>query len=393
MKLWQTCFVLALLLSESLSTLFTARDIPVIYLNRRPRSLLNTFPFNQRQQDHDHAHDEHHHHEELPASDNKQIRQGDPAPANDLTISNIANANEKCVEKVMMIEEVQYEDGLECHHSYDKRCHTTYTTDYEPQQVEVCDENFVKECFIEYKQAASNETIQICNERPVRACEKDGPIVCETVYESECETHYHIHEVEDDTPDCKVVLEEKCHDVTQGYTTKQECSKWPKQVCSLSKSNVKKYSPETQCKKKPREVCGPGPCPIIAGPKECREDVKTVVQDVPEETCHLRAQPYCKHVTKLVPVLKPNDNCVDVPREVCVRVRTNPKTVKRPVIKKWCYVPTEESGLARSAKSNTDLAPALPDGVVEDVDAEGASLSTLAPEQEVGLTEETTSAN
>ncbi len=91
--------------------------------------------------------------------------------------------------------------------------------------------------------------------------------------------------------------------------------------------------------------------------------------------------------------LKPNDNCVDVPREVCVRVRTNPKTVKRPVIKKWCYVPTEESGLARSAKSNTDLAPALPDGVVEDVDAEGASLSTLAPEQEVGLTEETTSAN
>jgi hypothetical protein len=35
----------------------------------------------------------------------------------------------------MMVEETQYDDGIECHHSYDKRCHTTYTTDYEPQQV------------------------------------------------------------------------------------------------------------------------------------------------------------------------------------------------------------------------------------------------------------------
>ena len=42
--------------------------------------------------------------------------------------------------------------------------------------------------------------------------------------------------------------------------------------------------------------------------------------------------------------LKPVDNCVDVPKEVCVRMRTNPRKVKRPVIKKWCYVPTAESG-------------------------------------------------
>ena len=35
----------------------------------------------------------------------------------------------------MMIEETKYDDSIECHHSYDERCHTTYTTDYEPQQV------------------------------------------------------------------------------------------------------------------------------------------------------------------------------------------------------------------------------------------------------------------
>ena len=28
--------------------------------------------------------------------------------------------------------------------------------------------------------------------------------------------------------------------------------------------------------------------------------------------------------------------CVDVPKEVCVLVRTNPRKVKRPLVKKWC---------------------------------------------------------
>ena len=39
---------------------------------------------------------------------------------------------------------------------------------------------------------------------------------------------------------------EKCRDVTQGYTTQQECDKWPQQICELEKKKVKKYSPETQ---------------------------------------------------------------------------------------------------------------------------------------------------
>ncbi len=49
---------------------------------------------------------------------------------------------------------------------------------------------------------------------------------------------------------------------------------------------------------------------------------------------------------------------MDVPKEVCVRVRNNPRTIKKPIVKKWCYVPTDESGLAsplptaRSAKKS-----------------------------------------
>ena len=28
---------------------------------------------------------------------------------------------------------------------------------------------------------------------------------------------------------------EKCREVTQGYSTKQQCDKWPQQVCKLEK--------------------------------------------------------------------------------------------------------------------------------------------------------------
>merc|ERR1712098_811757 len=52
-----------------------------------------------------------------------------------------------------------------------------------------------------------------------------------------------------------------------------------------------------------------------------------------------------KHVTKLVPKLEPKEECVDVPKEVCTRSRTNPRKVKKPIVKKWCF-PSEESGLA-----------------------------------------------
>jgi hypothetical protein len=86
----------------------------------------------------------------------------------------VAVAGERCVEKVMMVEETEYDEQIECHHSYDKRCHTTYSTDYEPQQEEECDENFVKNCYIEYKNVAFDEPVEICVENLVKNCEKPG---------------------------------------------------------------------------------------------------------------------------------------------------------------------------------------------------------------------------
>ena len=56
-------------------------------------------------------------------------------------------------------------------------------------------------------------------------CEGEGPEECKTVYESNCETSYHEHEVEDDVVDCVEEYEEKCEDVTQG---KKKYAQWAK---------------------------------------------------------------------------------------------------------------------------------------------------------------------
>ena len=76
----------------------------------------------------------------------------------------------------------------------------------------------------------------------------------------------------------------------------------------------------------------------------------------------IEPQQQCKHVTKLVPQLQvinidrntifhlatmqEVEECVDVPKEICTRSRTNPKKVKKPVIKNWCYQPSEAAELA-----------------------------------------------
>merc|ERR1712241_208346 len=63
----------------------------------------------------------------------------------------------------------------------------------------------------------------------------------------------------------------------------------------------------------------------VPGNEECFDRKETVIQEVPEETCNLEPQRICKHVTKLVPLLKPTQECVDIPKEVCSRSRTNPR--------------------------------------------------------------------
>ena len=88
---------------------------------------------------------------------------------------------------------------------------------------------------------------------------------------------YHEHDVEDDFVECADEVEEKCESITQGYTTSEECTKWPVRKCGkVAQKTTKKYSPETECKKVPVELCGPGACPLEQGPEECQARTQTV---------------------------------------------------------------------------------------------------------------------
>ena len=96
---------------------------------------------------------------------------------------------------------------------------------------------------------------------------------------------------------CETVQDEQCEDVTQGYSTEQKCTKWPREVCTNEKRLVLKYSPETDCRKVPRELCGPSGCVLQPGPKECFDKEETVISEVSttlynglksEKKCNLR---------------------------------------------------------------------------------------------------------
>ena len=92
-------------------------------------------------------------------------------------------------------------------------------------------------------QVAFNETVTVCTEPLVKDCDVQGPEICRTEYESECWTKQEVHDVEDDVVECRTEVEEKCEDETSGYTTNTRCSKWPREVCRVSKKQVKKYTP------------------------------------------------------------------------------------------------------------------------------------------------------
>merc|ERR1739845_338757 len=226
---------------------------------REERSLLNTFPFNAQVED---------------ASSETVEPQGRLVPAenlsprddsqrnDDIDVSFIAVATERpgrdgrrCIDKVEMVEETVYDEVVQCDHSYDRRCHTTYVTHYVSTQEEECEENFRKNCFIDY--------------------------------ETECWTKHEEHLVTDDVVSCKTVHDEKCFDQTSGYTTFENCTTWPREVCSVSQQTVPKYTPITGCDKIPTKVCAPEGCTFVQGDEHCYDKTQTIVQDAPKEECSL----------------------------------------------------------------------------------------------------------
>ena len=57
---------------------------------------------------------------------------------------------------------------------------------------------------------------------------------------------------------------------------------------------------------------------------------------MPDEDCTFSPQKECYLGIELLPTLQALETCASIPEEICSTVRTNPKSVRTPVIRKTC---------------------------------------------------------
>ena len=197
-----------------------------------------------------------------------------------------------CVIKEDTIETISKGPILECTHKNIEKCHYTYITLFKSAQEEECNENFEKSCQITFRQEASSEMVRKCYRPQEKVCNGDGPEQCRTVYESFCTTKY------------------------------------------VEKSPGK-FVGDTNCQKLPVEICGQG-CNVEEGEEECHDKQIDTLVDIPEEVCDLNPQKICRLVTRLVPSLKPERECIIVPKETCNLKFSQPRVEKKPLRTEWC---------------------------------------------------------
>ena len=82
-------------------------------------------------------------------------------------------------------------------------------------------------------------------------------------------------------------------------------------------------------------MCGAG-CRTTEGAEECREEEVDTLQEVPQEICDIIPHKICQPVTRLVPALKPSQECAMVPSEVCTMNYDKKKVVRKPLRTEWC---------------------------------------------------------
>jgi len=206
----------------------------------------------------------------------------------DSTAGEEESDDEECVTKEDVVEAVVTEPVLECRHGSEQRCHNTYLTEFQPASHQVCRENFEKVCQISFRGEAAVQTVRRCSRPLVKTCDGRGEPRCRLVFETSCTTRTGAGEVRD-----------------------------------------------TECEQVPVEVCGAG-CVTEPGPQQCTDQqVETLVQ-VPDEFCDIVPQQSCSQATKLVPRLRPKQECTAVPTEVCAMNYSRQKLVKKPLKTEWC---------------------------------------------------------
>ena len=192
--------------------------------------------------------------------------------------------------------------------------------------------------------------MEVCAPELLTSCEEgeeEGEVECRTEYKTECSTSRtgEPHQVLEDVVHCQTVSQEKCQDLSEDTQTRRDCQSWPVQRCFLSQRNITKYSPTTACSPRPVQLCSPRGCSLKEGPVVCQDRQQTVVRERPVERCELEPEEKCGPVTRLLPALHTTETCLQVPRETCSLARINPRKIKKPTIKKWCFNQEKLKGL------------------------------------------------
>jgi len=210
----------------------------------------------------------------------------------DFSKATLSDDGDLCVTREDTIETIVNDPVLECSHEEEEKCHLTYITYYTPGQQEICEETFEKSCHITFRKEASKETIRKCNKPLEKICNGEGPQECRMEFETSCSTR-------------RVEL------------------------------SPGKFIGDTKCMNIPVEICGEG-CVTREGPEECHEEGVDGLVDIPQEFCELIPQNSCRQVTKLVPNLKPTQECTIVPKEICNMNFSQKKIIQKPLKTEWC---------------------------------------------------------
>eukprot|EP00095_Tigriopus_kingsejongensis_P009793 maker-scaffold2076_size21391-snap-gene-0.6 protein:Tk09793 transcript:maker-scaffold2076_size21391-snap-gene-0.6-mRNA-1 annotation:"hypothetical protein" len=149
-----------------------------------------------------------------------------------------------------------------------------------------------------------------------------GEETCSTEFETICETTFHEARVEDDVAVCEMV------NLPNGQGQRHQCR--IEQVAST------KLIPETDCHQKNMTVCGSESCPIVKGERVCVDELKTFVEEVPKERCHLNPKKTCNEVNKVIPKLELTTECIDVPKELCETIQVEAERVQVQVNRTVC---------------------------------------------------------
>ena len=94
--------------------------------------------------------------------------------------------------------------------------------------------------------------------------------------------------------------------------------------------------PVTFCDKIPRKICAPDNCRVVEDSEICEITTDQSTIDEPIELCDLQPQKHCSQVKIAVPRLVPEKKCRQAEKEICNTQLVNPHEVKKPVFIKYC---------------------------------------------------------